>query len=98
MNPNSQSRQSQTSPYPQSSTQLPMESPTYLNGKMPPPQVMRRYSRFDPMGRGEDDYDEDGYGDLGGKHPLRRVAEEDAHETVNLPGIQSLFGIAGQGE
>ncbi|WVR07235.1 hypothetical protein IAU60_004276 [Kwoniella sp. DSM 27419] len=63
--------------------------------------TVRRQSRFDPMARDIDDMpDEDGYGDLGHKHPLRRVQEEDhkdgksSHEQVSLPGIKSLFGVA----
>ncbi|OCF36968.1 hypothetical protein I316_01566 [Kwoniella heveanensis BCC8398] len=63
----------------------------------------RRQSRFDPMGRENDELiDEEGYGDLGHKHPLRRVQEEDvkgdkagSQEPVSLPGIKSLFGVAG---
>ncbi|WVF71700.1 hypothetical protein IAT40_006508 [Kwoniella sp. CBS 6097] len=63
----------------------------------------RRQSRFDPMGRDSDELiDEEGYGDLGHKHPLRRVQEEDgkgdkagSQEPVSLPGIKSLFGVAG---
>ena len=56
----------------------------------------RRQSRYDPMGR-EEELDEEGYGELGHRHPLRRVAEEDAKEdgSVSLPGIKSLFGVAG---
>lgn len=56
----------------------------------------RRQSRFDPMGR--EDEDDEGYGDLGQRHPLRRVAEEDAKESgdrVSLPSIKALFGVAG---
>jgi len=45
---------------------------------------------------GRDDEDEDGYEDLGQRHPLRRVAEEDCkEESLTLPGIKALFGVAG---
>ena len=57
----------------------------------------RRQSRFDPMSAGDEEED-DGYGELGSKHPLRRVSEEkekELAENVSLPGIQALFG-AGQ--
>ncbi|WVQ99181.1 hypothetical protein IAU59_006313 [Kwoniella sp. CBS 9459] len=62
----------------------------------------RRQSRFDPMGRDSDEMiDEEGYGDLGHKHPLRRVQEEEgkgdkagSQEPLSLPGIKSLFGVA----
>jgi len=61
--------------------------------------VRRRQSRFDPMGK-DDDMEDDGfpYGELGGRHPLRRVAEEETSKedgSVSLPGIKALFGVAG---
>lgn len=62
-----------------------------------PLAASRRQSRFDPMGR-EEELDDEGYGELGHRHPLRRVAEEDGKEIaehVSLPGIQALFGVAG---
>jgi hypothetical protein len=62
-----------------------------------PLQDRRRFSRFDPMGRGEEEHEEEGYGDLGGRHPLRRVSEEDGKD-LHLPGIKALFGSTGQGE
>lgn len=46
---------------------------------------------------GGDDEDE-GYEDLGYRHPLRRVKEEDSQGgMVSLPGIKSLFSVL-QGE
>ena len=58
-----------------------------------PLAARRRQSRFDPMGR--DDEDEEGYGDLGQKNPLRRVEEDAKEESFSLPGIKALFGVAG---
>ena len=56
----------------------------------------RRQSRYDPMAADEE-MDEEGYGELGHRHPLRRVAEEEGKEveSVSLPGIKALFGVAG---
>lgn len=57
----------------------------------------RRQSRFDPMARDEEDLDEDGYGDLGSRHPLRRVQEESKDDSsVSLPSIRNLFSVAGE--
>jgi len=59
-----------------------------------PLAIRRRKSRYDPMGR--DDEDEDAYEELGPGHPLRRVAEEDGKgDSLTLPGIKALFGVAG---
>lgn len=68
-------------------------SPIY--GKMLP----RRTSRFDPMGREDEEDDVHGYGDLGRAHPLRRVKEEVLEKemrpgSVTLPSIKSLFGAS----
>lgn len=70
-------------------------SPIY--GKMLP----RRTSRFDPMGRDDEDDDVHGYGDLGRAHPLRRVKEEVFEKeirpsSVTLPSLKSLFGGPGE--
>ncbi|KAK4687204.1 hypothetical protein P7C73_g2914, partial [Tremellales sp. Uapishka_1] len=59
----------------------------------------RRQSRFDPMADGDDE--EDGYGDLGSGHPLRRISDSKEEggkerEIVSLPGIKALFGAADQ--
>ena len=47
------------------------------------------------MGR-DDHYDgeDDGYGELGSRHPLRRVPEESIKDTrdISLPGVKALFG------
>lgn len=56
----------------------------------------RRQSRFDPMGRDEEDMEDDGYEDLGHRHPLRRVQEEGKEEAVSLPSIRNLFSVAGE--
>jgi hypothetical protein len=56
----------------------------------------RRTSRFDPMAGDEEDGDDDGYGELGGRHPLRRVDEGKEDSGVSLPGIKALFGVAGE--
>ena len=74
-------------------------APGDLCQKPNPLAVRRRQSRFDPMGK-DDGIDDESlpYGELGGRHPLRRVAEEDTskEETgVSLPGIKALFGVAG---
>ncbi|WWC70416.1 uncharacterized protein I206_104367 [Kwoniella pini CBS 10737] len=67
--------------------------------KMP----VRRQSRFDPMaGENEEVLEDEGYGELGSKHPLRRVKEEEntkegrasPPESISLPPIKSLFGVA----
>lgn len=58
--------------------------------------VNRRASRFDPMDPDGGDLDEEGYGDLGSRHPLRRVKEESGKdEGLSLPSIKSLFGSSG---
>jgi hypothetical protein len=44
----------------------------------------------------EGDEIDDGYGDLGGRHPLRRVAEEGGGEGMSLPSIKTLFGTSGK--
>ncbi|WWC89554.1 uncharacterized protein L201_004478 [Kwoniella dendrophila CBS 6074] len=62
----------------------------------------RRQSRFDPMmAENEDIVEDEGYGDLGQKHPLRRVKEEPVKndkvsppDSISLPPIKSLFGVA----
>jgi hypothetical protein len=48
------------------------------------------------MAGDEDDVDDDGYGELGGRHPLRRVDEGKEDSGVSLPGIKALFGVAGE--
>ncbi|KAK8864201.1 hypothetical protein IAR55_001447 [Kwoniella newhampshirensis] len=77
------------------------------SSKISSTMLPRRQSRFDPMA-GDDDpqIDEEGYGELGQKHPLRRLNEEGSvsrdalrersrpTEAINLPGIKSLFGVA----
>lgn len=82
-------------PQSRTSFSMPSESNTgHGPGRGMPLAVRRRQSRYDPMGR--DDEDEDGYEDLGQRHPLRRVAEEDCkEESLTLPGIKALFGVAG---
>ncbi|WWC61660.1 uncharacterized protein I303_104244 [Kwoniella dejecticola CBS 10117] len=73
---------------------------TKSNTKMP----LRRQSRFDPMmGEHDENMEDEGYGELGQKHPLRRVQEEESSkegraappEHISLPPIKSLFGVAG---
>jgi hypothetical protein len=61
-----------------------------------PNQARRRQSRFDPMIREEENVDEEAYGELGSRHPLRRVKEEEQErvEGISLPGIKALFGVA----
>ncbi|ORX36873.1 hypothetical protein BD324DRAFT_651350 [Kockovaella imperatae] len=63
--------------------------PGYKPGKMANP---RRQSRFDPIGR-EDDLEEDGYDELGSRHPLRRMDESQRRSSeISLPGVKALFG------
>lgn len=59
-------------------------------------QGYRRQSRFDPMDPAGEDIEDEGYGDLGSRHPLRRVQEEGKEEVVNLPSLKSLFGPQGE--
>ena len=59
-----------------------------------PSAAYRRQSRFDPMAN-DDATEEEGYGDLGQRHPLRRVQEEDKDDNVSLPSIRNLFSVAG---
>ena len=73
---------------------LAIDSISQSNMQPPSHKVPRRQSRFDPKGEG-DDADDEGYGELGHHHPLRRVSEEGiAKSGVSLPGIQALFGAA----
>ncbi|RSH81548.1 hypothetical protein EHS25_006170 [Saitozyma podzolica] len=46
------------------------------------------------MAGDEEDGDDDVYGELGGRHPLRRVDEGKEDSGVSLPGIKALFGVA----
>lgn len=77
------------------------ESPALYNhpNSIAPPQTFRRrQSRFDPMDKQEaEDLNDEPYGDLSSRLPLRRVSEEDSKDRgdgVNLPGIKALFGVA----
>lgn len=75
------------------------DSPVSYSAKHHHPSMMRgsrRISRFDPMAGDEEDGDDDGYGELGGRHPLRRVDEGKEDSGVSLPGIKALFGVAGE--
>lgn len=84
--------------------QTPIES-TYgysapLSGKSSS-MSSRRTSRFDPMGRTDEDADDEGYGELGYRHPSRKLNDEGhrlsngpSPSTFSLPGIKSLFGVA----
>jgi hypothetical protein len=48
------------------------------------------------MGSSAEELDEQGYEDLGRRHPLRRVSEEGKeNDQFTLPSIKSLFGAAG---
>ncbi|WVQ67882.1 uncharacterized protein L199_006087 [Kwoniella botswanensis] len=87
-------------------------SPSAISPKAKPPSPdrerktmpVRRQSRFDPMiaSDNEEMMEDEGYGDLGLKHPLRRVKEEEGTkdnkitppESITLPPIKSLFGVA----
>ncbi|WVW83680.1 hypothetical protein I302_105701 [Kwoniella bestiolae CBS 10118] len=85
-------------------------SPSAISPKAKPPSPnrkkmsVRRQSRFDPMMAESEDtmMEDEGYGDLGLKHPLRRVKEEEMSkenkitppESISLPPIKSLFGVA----
>lgn len=63
--------------------------------------MARRSSRADPMIRTEDDiYEEDdGYGELGQRHPLRRVKEDMREEIGERHGHEmKLTRIQEQGE
>lgn len=81
-------------------------------GARPPPMI-RRASRFDPMDTSASPTNEDdqGHGDLGSRHPLRRIREDvaphekhqqqppsrqDSGESVSLPGIKALLNVADQ--
>ncbi|KAL1405392.1 hypothetical protein Q8F55_009023 [Vanrija albida] len=62
--------------------------------------MIRRGSRFDPMGHTAEDED-DAYGDLGTRHPLRKIREDaqperNPSESVSLPGIKALLNAADQ--
>ncbi len=49
------------------------------------------------MAKEEDNVEEETYGELEQRHPLRRLSEEDQKERAenfNLPGIKALFGVA----
>ncbi|WRT66153.1 uncharacterized protein IL334_003106 [Kwoniella shivajii] len=78
----------------------PTSKPISPNGKKMP---VRRQSRFDPMmGENDETMEDEGYGDLGQKHPFRRIKEEELREpratapdSISLPPIKSLFGVAG---
>jgi hypothetical protein len=71
---------------------MPQGKEMYMGGA--PTTAYRRQSRFDPMAN-EGDEDE-GYGDLGQRHPLRRVQEEEKEDGVSLPSIRNLFSVAGK--
>ncbi|ODN79952.1 hypothetical protein L202_03828 [Cryptococcus amylolentus CBS 6039] len=82
---------------------------TFKHPAEPSPKgnMARRSSRADPMIRTDDEaYEEDeGYGELGQRHPLRRVKEDSKEEeearqvsggdAISLPGIKSLLSGAG---
>ena len=71
---------------------MPQGKEMYMGGA--PTAAYRRQSRFDPMANeGEED---EGYGDLGQRHPLRRVQEEEKEDGVSLPSIRNLFSVAGK--
>lgn len=55
------------------------------------PYTKRRESRFDPIGQDSDD--DEGYGELGHRHPLRQVKEDEpkSGSSFSLPGIKSLL-------
>jgi hypothetical protein len=76
----------------------PVESPN-VSSKTDKLAAKRQPSSFDPMGM-EDEMEDEGYGELGNWHPLRRVKEESPSDKddVKLPGIQSLFGVARRGQ
>lgn len=64
------------------------------------PPMIRRGSRFDPMGHTAED-EEDAYGDLGTRHPLRKIREDvrperNPNESVSLPGIKALLNATDQ--
>lgn len=80
-----------------------------------PPTMIRRASRFDPIdGSASPSSTDDGasHGDLGTRHPLRRIREDvapheaqqqsssssrqDSGESVSLPGIKALLNVADQ--
>jgi len=71
------------------------QQPPLSGGKGTMAPGYRRQSRFDPMDPAGEDVDDEGYGDLGSRHPLRRVQEEGKEEGVNLPSLKSLFGPQG---
>lgn len=72
------------STYPQPSGQA--------SGDSTKPNTKRRQSRFDPMGHDSEEEEEEGYGDLGHRHPLRKLNEEEPRTTsFSLPGIRSLL-------
>ncbi|WVQ77215.1 hypothetical protein IAR50_006898 [Cryptococcus sp. DSM 104548] len=72
------------------------------------PTMARRSSRADPIIRTDDEPfdDDDGYGELGQRHPLRRVKDDLREEmqarqqqvpggdAISLPGIKALLGGA----
>ena len=71
---------------------------SHFNSKGMTLPTQRRSSRLDPMAQGDEEMEDGGYGELGNRHPLRRLSEEDKKdgisETVSLPGIKVLFGVA----
>ena len=79
---------------------IPFTSPFQYHQNLPTAlqQSRRRQSRYDPVSNDDNEDDNvtyENYGDLGRRHPLRRVSEEgqkERPENVTLPSIKALFG------
>lgn len=72
---------------------MPQAKEMHMSGA--PMAGYRRDSRFDPMVKDGEVEDDGGYGELGQRHPLRRVQEEEREDGVSLPSIRNLFSVAG---